>query len=101
MVLRESSLRQIGGTYQQSCVAVWQFGEHCLCVEETRAFMNDADLKPLGERIHQGCELLEHVRRVEVLPVQCEDERPLTTGLEALADGRVQAARCRPRWRTR
>ena len=63
---------------------VWELGEDRLRVQEARALTDDADLKLIWERLHQARELLEDVRRVEVLPVEREDERSLATRLKAL-----------------
>jgi hypothetical protein len=56
-------------------------------VEEACAFTNDANFEPFRERVQQGRKPLEDVRRVEVLPVERKDERPLAAGLKALAHG--------------
>ena len=85
VVLRESLLGQVCGADQQSRLPIGEFGKHSFRVQEARAFKNDADFESIGERLHEVCELLKHIRRVEVLPVQREDDRSLSTGLEALA----------------
>jgi hypothetical protein len=51
--------------------------------------VNDADTK-FGEQLHQTGELVEHVCRIEVLPVQGEHDRPLAAVLQALSDCRFQ-----------
>ena len=54
-------------------------------MQEARTLTYDAKLKSFRECLHQGRELLEDFRRVEVLPVEREDDRPLAARLKALA----------------
>jgi len=85
VVLCESPLGQVRGADQKGGSPVGELGEHRLRVQEARALTDYADLKLIWERLHQPRELLEDVRRVEVLPVEREDERSLAAGLKALA----------------
>ncbi len=85
VVLRESPLGQVRGADQKGGGPVSELGEDCFRVEEARAFTDDADLKLTWERFHQVRELLEDIRRAEVLPVEREDERSLAAGLKAFA----------------
>ena len=90
VVLRESPLGQVRGADQKGGASVWELGEDRLRVQEARALTDDADLKLIWERLRQARELLEDVRRVEMLPVEREDERPLAARLEARPHRRLE-----------